>query len=187
MASSCAAWPPWTPAAPPGRPGGGGTLDRQLAAAPPPHGASTARGAVRTARALFRGPLGGTAQVLVGGVLSPAHAQVLAHGTRHLPDQVTREAEPVLVEAASRLDPPRLRQAVGHLLQVADPDGADRRAQRRHDRRGLWLASTLDDMVAVGGLLEPEAGHLVLAVLEPLARPSAAGDSRSGEQWTLMP
>ena len=37
--------------------------------------------AVRTARALFRGPLTQTAQALCDGELSPAHATVLAQGT----------------------------------------------------------------------------------------------------------
>jgi Domain of unknown function (DUF222)/HNH endonuclease len=39
-------------------------------------------------------------------------------------------------------------------------------------------------MVAVDGLLEPEAGSIVLAALEPLARPAAAQDCRSGGQRT---
>jgi hypothetical protein len=37
-------------------------------------------------------------------------------------------------------------------------------------------------MVAVGGLLEPEAGASVLAALEPLARPAGADDARTGSQ-----
>src|ERR687898_2043205 len=49
-------------------------------------GASTASSAVRTARALFRGPLTKTARTLTSGELSPAHAQVVAHGTHHLPE-----------------------------------------------------------------------------------------------------
>ena len=49
-------------------------------------------------------------------------------------------------------------------------------------RRGLWLAPTFDGMVAVDGLLEPEAGQSVLAALEPLARPADATDTRSGSQ-----
>jgi hypothetical protein len=145
-----------------------------------------ARGAahtsVRTARALFRGPLAATAQALTNGELSVTHAAVLAHGTQDLPAQVAAEAEPVLVEAARRLDPPRLRQVIGHLQLVADPDGADRRAERRHARRGLWLAPTLEGMVALDGLLEPEAGQSLLAALEPLARPPSADDERSGGQ-----
>ena len=88
----------------------------------------------------------------------------------------------MLVEAACRLDPPRLRRVLGHLQLVADPDGADRELEWRHGRRGLWLAPTLDGMVAVDGLLEPEAGQSLLAALEPLARPADANDTRSGSQ-----
>jgi Domain of unknown function (DUF222)/HNH endonuclease len=145
-------------------------------------GSSAAGSAVRTARALFRGPLAATARALTGGELSVAHAHVLAHGTQDLPDHVTLEAEPVLLEAACRLDPPRLRRVLGHLQQVADPDGAGRTSERRHLRRGLWLTPTWEGMVAVDGLLEPEAGQLLVAALEPLARPADAHDARSGAQ-----
>jgi hypothetical protein len=112
---------------------------------------STASSCVRTARALFRGPLTATAAALTSGAISLAHAQVLAAGTQELPDQVAAEAEPVLLEAARRLDPPRLRQAITHLRLVADPEGADRRAERQHQQRGLWLSSTWEGMVALQG------------------------------------
>jgi Domain of unknown function (DUF222)/HNH endonuclease len=144
--------------------------------------AGSAHTSVKTARALFRGPLTQTATALTAGELSAAHASVLAHGTHDLPRQVTAEAEPVLVEAARRLDPPRLRQVLGHLQLVADPDGTDERAERQHGRRGLWLSPTLDNLVAIDGLLEPEAGQTLLAALEPLARPATAHDTRSGGQ-----
>ena len=98
-------------------------------------GAAAASNAVRTARALFAGPLTQTATALTDGELSVAHAGVLAVGTHDLPAQVTAEAEPVLVEAARRLDPARLRRVLGHLRLVADPDTADRQTQRRHARR----------------------------------------------------
>jgi Domain of unknown function (DUF222) len=147
-------------------------------------GAGAAHGAVRTARALFRGPLAETARALTAGAISPADARVLADGTHDLPDHVTAGAEPVLLESAGRLDPPRLRRVLGHLQQAVDPDGADRQAERRHQRRGLWLAPTWEGMVAVDGLLEAEAGHTLLAALEPLARPADAEDTRSGGQRT---
>jgi hypothetical protein len=145
-------------------------------------GAGAAHSSVRTARALFRGPLAATAAALTAGEVSVAHAVVLAAGTHDLPQQVTAEAEPVLVEAARRLDPPRLRRALAHLRQVLDPEGADDRAERQHQRRGLWLTATLEGMVAVDGLLEPEAGQTLLAALDPLARPANAADARSGGQ-----
>ncbi len=145
-------------------------------------GAGTATSSVRTARAFFRGPLHATAQALTGGRLSPAHAHVLAHGTQELPEHLTLEAEPVLVEAARRLDPPRLRRVLGHLRLVADPDREQSRADQRQARRGLWLAPTWEGMVAVDGLLKPEAGQLLVAALAPLARPADAQDTRSGPQ-----
>jgi len=144
--------------------------------------AGAAHSLVRTARALFRGPLAGTGQALVEGELSLAHAQVLAHHTHDLPDHVAAEAEPVLLAAARRLDPPRLRQAIAHLRLVADPEGADAQAERRHQQRGVWLSATWEGMVALQGLLEPEAGQTLAAALEPLARPATAHDTRSGGQ-----
>jgi hypothetical protein len=141
-----------------------------------------AHGNVRTARALFGGALPKTAAALCAGDISPAHAKLIADGTRELADHVKLEAEPVLLETASRVDPPRLRQAVTHLCRVVDPDAADRKAARCHERRGLWLSPTWEDMVAVNGLLEAEAGSILLAALEPLASPAAAADSRTGGQ-----
>jgi hypothetical protein len=84
-------------------------------------GAAAASSAVRTARALFAGPLGATGQALTHGDLSPAHATVLAVGTQELATHLTMEAEPVLVAAARRLDPARLRRVLAHLRLVADP------------------------------------------------------------------
>jgi hypothetical protein len=95
---------------------------------------------------------------------------------------VAAEAEPVLLDAARRLDPPRLRKVLGHLRLVADPNTERDQAERRHGRRGLWLSPTWEGMVALDGLLEPEAGQLLLAALEPLARPADADDNRTGGQ-----
>jgi hypothetical protein len=145
-------------------------------------GGGAARQAVRTARAVFRGPLAGTAQALAAGEVSPAHAGVLAAGTAELPAHTTTEAEPVLLEAARRLDPRRLRRVLAHLRQVADPDAAEQEQRRRSDRRGLWLAPTWEGMLAVQGLLDPEAGQTLLAALEPLARLASVDDDRSGWQ-----
>jgi Domain of unknown function (DUF222)/HNH endonuclease len=119
---------------------------------------------------------------LTDGDLSPAHASVLAAGTQDLAAHQAIEAEPVLVEAARRLDPPRLRQVIGHLREVIDPDTSASQAERRHARRGLWLAPTLEGMVALDGLLEVEAGQTLLTALEPLARPASAADTRTGGQ-----
>jgi hypothetical protein len=146
--------------------------------------ATTAATQVRTARALFRGPLPETGTALCAGEISVAHAEVLAAGTKDLPDHVAMDAEPTLLDAARRLDPTGLGQVVSHLQYTVDPDGADAAAQRRYERRGLWCTTTIDRLVAVRGILDPEAGQLVQAALEPLARPADAADTRSGGQRT---
>jgi Domain of unknown function (DUF222)/HNH endonuclease len=145
-------------------------------------GRRQASGWVRTARALYRGPLGGTARALAAGDISPSHATVLAHGTADLPPGTAAEAEPVLLATARRLDPPTLRKVLTHLQDVVDPDAAERQHERQHAQRGLWLSPTFEGMVAVDGLLEPEAGETLLTALEPLARPASAEDDRSGAQ-----
>jgi hypothetical protein len=59
--------------------------------------------------------------------VSVAHANVLAAGTKDLPAHVVLDAEPNLVNSARRLDPPGLRQVVGHLQSTLDPEEADAR------------------------------------------------------------
>jgi Domain of unknown function (DUF222)/HNH endonuclease len=145
-------------------------------------GRPQASGWVHTARALFRGPLTRTGEALAAGDIAYGHAAVLAGGTQDLPPATAGEAEPVLLAAARRLDPPRLRKVVAHLCEVADPEAADARARRQHERRGLWLSPTLAGMLAVEGLLEAEVGETLLAALEPLARPASADDDRGGAQ-----
>jgi len=137
---------------------------------------------VRAARALHRGPLRATAHALAAGAVSYQHAAVLADATADLPAAKVAQAEEVLVDAARRLDPARLRQLVAHLRNVIDPDRAEQHARARLGRRGLWLAATYDGMVAVDGLLDPEAGEAARAALAPLARPAGPDDQRSAAQ-----
>jgi Domain of unknown function (DUF222)/HNH endonuclease len=142
----------------------------------------TASQRVRTARALHRGPLPATAAALAAGEVSYQHAAALADATHDLPAARTAEAEPVLVDAARRLDPSRLRRLAAHLRDMVDPDAAEERTRARLDRRGLWLSPTFDGMVALDGLLDPEAGEAARAALTPLARPTGPDDGRSAAQ-----
>src|SRR6266542_4416920 len=137
---------------------------------------------VRTARALHRGPLAATARALAAGQVSYAHAAVLADATGDLPPARVAEAEPVFLDAAARLDPPRLRRVAEHLRELVDPEGTEQRGRARLEQRGLWLSVTFDGLVDVKGLLDPEAGEAAVAALAPLARPAGPDDERSAPQ-----
>jgi hypothetical protein len=75
-----------------------------------------------------------------------------------------------------------LRRLTSHLRTLIDPDTTEVRGRARLDRRGLWLSATYDGMVAVDGLLDPEAGETVRSALLPLARPAGPDDDRSAAQ-----
>jgi hypothetical protein len=93
---------------------------------------------------------------------------VLAAGTSDLPARTAAEAQPVLLDAARRLDPPRLRRVIGHLRYVTDPDGAEQQQQRRYARRGVVA-------VADGGVVVTAASpHAPLATRRPGWRGGAA-------------
>ena len=146
--------------------------------------AATAHQGVRTARALHRGPqpLGATAAALGAGEVSYRHAVAVADATRELPAVTVAQAEGVLVEAARRLDPPRVRRLGNHLRDVVDPQGSEERGRRRLERRGLWLSTTVEGMLAIDGLVDAECGETLQAALMPLARPAGPDDTRSASQ-----
>src|SRR6266540_795477 len=112
------------------------------------------------------------------GACAPSTAGWLRATTR----MSSAAAGPVLVDAARRLDPARLRRVADHLRGVLDPEGSEDRGRARLERRGLWLAATFDGMVDVKGLLDPEAGEAAMAALAPLARPTGPDDDRSAAQ-----
>jgi hypothetical protein len=120
---------------------------------------------------LFCGPLRGSGKALCAGEISAAHAEVLATSTLHVPDQAVADAEATLLDAARRLDPPGLRKVVTHFEYTMDPERADAAAQRRYERRGLWFTVTYDQMVAVRGIMPPEAGQTVITALDLLPAP----------------
>lgn len=145
-------------------------------------GATAATSQVRTARALFRGPLTQTGQAVIDGAIAPAHASVLTHGTHEPPRPHRRQGR---TGAAGGRPTPRPAPAAAS----GRPPPAGRRprgrrgpAEHQQQRRGLWLAATPDGMVAIDGLLDPEAGQTLLAALDPLTRPHSAQDERSGGQ-----
>jgi hypothetical protein len=76
--------------------------------------------------------------------------------------------------------------------QLAAPPAAPQ-PRRRRQRRGLWTATTWEGMVALQGLLDPEAGQTLLTALEPLApvRPAptnpGAGSSAAPMPWSSWP
>ena len=114
---------------------------------------------VRTARRLERMPL--VARALGEGRISAEHARALADAA-DVPE--FPEAEAVLVQHASELRPAATRRVVEHWRAVVGHE-AGRPAR---DRRRLHLATLLDGMRALDGLLDRDDGAIVERALDDL-------------------
>jgi hypothetical protein len=112
------------------------------------------------------------------GELGLSHAAVLARVVTEVGPEAARMASDTLLEAASRLDPTRLRIVGRHLRHCVDPDGALVAALKDHERRFLHLSQTFDGVYIIDGLLDAEGGATLQTALSALSHP-VPGDMRS--------
>jgi hypothetical protein len=144
----------------------------------------SARGHVRDAR-LLRDALPAMAEALARGEVSPAHIRVLTGVVERYPERraTVAQIETALVEVARDVDAGSFRQVVERWTCAVDPQAAIDDAADRHQARTLSVSRTLDGMVAVDGLLDPENGSALLEALRALTRGDRAeGDDRTPKQ-----
>ena len=136
---------------------------------------------VRLAEALDRPVLGPVGEALADGWLSTVKAQVIERAVERLPqgEELRGRGVQVLLAEAKRLDATDLRKAGRRLVEVVDPDGEERRAERalareeraaHHDRH----LSITDDQVGgahIRGRCSAEDAALIRATLLPFSRP----------------
>jgi hypothetical protein len=144
---------------------------------------------VRTARSL-RDELPRTQEALRAGDVTTQHARTIVHAVHQVTDNVTTEevaeataeVERVMLEVGRSVDVGSLNGFAKRIRQIVDPDGVLADANRAHDRRWLTAARTMDGMVDVAGLLDPESGAVLITVLASGSTPTGPGDTRSGGQ-----
>jgi hypothetical protein len=108
------------------------------------------------------------------GVITRAAEQVGA--------EALRDAEPILLKAARRVDTRQLRYVTAQLRHCLDLDGTLKDANRDYERRHLYLSELMDGMYAIDGMLDTEGGALVREALDALMGPAERGDERTGSQ-----
>lgn len=94
------------------------------------------------------------------GHLGLEHASVIDHATRQLEDpELVAEVDRILTEAAANgLDPTDLSRLAEQIRAQTVPDQAAAKAKRQHSDQRLHASTTLDGMVHISGVLDPEAG-----------------------------
>jgi hypothetical protein len=135
---------------------------------------------VRQARRLNELP--STAEAFAAGEISQAHVGVITRAAEQIGCEALRDAEPILLEAARRVDARQLRYVTAQLRHCLDPDGSLKEANRDYERRHLYLSELMDGMYAVDGLLDPEGGAVLREALDALTGPPDRDDERTGSQ-----
>ena len=120
--------------------------------------AETTKTIVWRGRRLRTMPL--TLEAYRSGSLSTDHVDVLCRANRPEVASLFARDERTLVEPAATLTFDDFKIAVSHWRNIADDEGAEDDAQRRHERRYLRSASTLDGVVDVQGRLSPIDGAI---------------------------
>ena len=121
-------------------------------------------------------------EAFTAGVVSQAHAVLLARAVRQVGLEQVRASLDTLLELASTSSPRHLRVATQHLRHCVDPDATDREAVKKYEKRELSVAATLDGMVVVNGMLDETAGATVITALDALMPPPRDDDPRTTGQ-----
>lgn len=124
-----------------------------------------------------------TAAAFHDKTISAAHATAILTALNTLPGGIRDEVEPHLIDRARFYPPEEIAGFVDELLQALDIDKrSDIERERRHNRRGVNVAETLNGNRSISGNLTPEVGAKFTAALDAASAPSGPDDERTPSQ-----
>jgi hypothetical protein len=136
---------------------------------------------VRAAKALALTPE--VAAVYARGECSPEHVNAVVAVIDDIPvEALAGGVDKLLAEQALLWEPNAFKRAAFQIRDHIDPDAAERRRRKRLDSRWVSAARTIDDVVSIQGMLDPDAGELFLSTLGALMPAPSLGDPRSASQ-----
>jgi len=115
------------------------------------------------------------------GEVSLDQTRAVADLPERLGDELVRD-EAMLASALSGLSVVDTRRALGYWQAAVDGPGNEVDRLEQWSRRYLHVSRTMGDMVKIDGLLDPEAGEVLLAGLSVATPPRRKGDERSPGQ-----
>jgi hypothetical protein len=106
-------------------------------------------------------PLDATTAAFAAGEIREEHARVIVEGCADAPEGAVALFEPEVLEVAREADPRAVTALMRRFEHALDPDGADEKALRRQERRGLTLVSLPDGTTLLRGLADEVTGSLM--------------------------
>ncbi|MQY24194.1 hypothetical protein NRB20_73290 [Nocardia sp. RB20] len=121
-------------------------------------------------------------EAFVSGRIDLARTQVLVENVRELPEELLADVEPTLIDVAERLTPARLRQTVRRWVAKLDPEGEQRRRERREGDRDVRIKAVQDGMAVFEGLLPAVGAQTVAMRLREMSSQVCRADPRTMPQ-----
>ena len=115
------------------------------------------------------------------GEISSGHAAVIGRAVDEVGADNARSSEPMLLEAAERMNPGHVWLVGQQLRHSTDREGALADANAVHARRRLNLTRSIDGALSIEGQLGPEAGATLCTAINSMTRPRP-GDERLPSQ-----
>jgi hypothetical protein len=140
-----------------------------------------ARALVRVGRDL-RDRLPATAAAARDGAISFGAACSISASLKSVTGELLAQADALLAEQAPELTPQELIYAGRRVLQLLDPDLAQRSAAQTWADRSLTLSPMLDGAVSIYGQLSGEGAAILQSALAPMTTPLGPEDTRTAAQ-----
>ena len=138
--------------------------------------------ALRRARLLSRLPA--TAAAVRDGAMSPEVVDAMSDASKVTLEVPFSEVEQILVDACVLVGSREARSVLRRWAAEHDQTGTEEREKRNFDKRNLSVATTIDGLVHVNGLLPAVAGREFAAELDRLEREMFLVDTRDGIERT---
>jgi hypothetical protein len=140
---------------------------------------------LRVARRLRLMPL--TAAAFEAGALAYEKVRLLANARTDATAEVFDRDEHVLVDSGITLDTDQFSHVMRYWRAMADAAGFSDDANSQHRRRRAWFSETLDGMIKIDALLDPETGRIVKQVLEEILDELSRADRRDTANGVGVP
>jgi hypothetical protein len=128
-----------------------------------------------------------TAAAFEAGELAYEKVRLLANARTDVTAEVFDRDESTLVDSGRVLDTDQFAHVVRYWRAMADAAGFGEGANARHERRRGWLSETLDGMIKLDALLDPETGRIVKQVLEEIMGELHRADRRDTANGVGVP
>jgi hypothetical protein len=123
------------------------------------------------------------AEAFAAGDISARHADVIGRAFTPARAEAMTPFERALVDTACNSAPDELGRAVRYITDALDGDGGAASDEELHERRGYYMSRSLDQMLNVDGVFDPEAAEIHERAIEAeMARDLRPGDTRTYTQ-----